>query len=683
VVISQFDNLLKPNVTEALAALEQLDKSPNQELRGRPSIKTVERIAEFIKTDPLYQALVAECFRLPNGLNTFESECRSKFLRIDKVISNNESLTAAPFAETNREALYEAAAYKLFSDSQTQSAPRARAPKVSKVDLTEPLPTADTPKAKPVKWDEQYEAAFEGLLALEDLEQKILGETDAFLECKFQSLSQYISFAEALKEVQQVVSPSSETLQLALSSIEDSQFGPGCMDDFISIRDLCEKMNNSNSMSYAQASNLLFKIGTLHSAGASCLTLKSLQKEGVLIDSSRKLLEEVKAIQDPVSNRICFGLSHESHITAAQAVQIDKAVQSLRGINQPPAIIEKTLLSAIKGDSSRISYAANLAELAVRGVNITKLLDRKGDIEGFVAKLAHGQFDIVKPTDSRYANILKNAVEMFISISKEENPKLKETLLDSLELLAKNKIYQTFEIIKLLSEYGQTAPAEDLEVNIKKLAKSISSLAHGGAPMHDLRDTVLIATQPDQLGEKSHQSVVEFFEKLEILQESGVKGLSQLLANGVYVLKERARGNLSQHYSGFLLEAETAVQFQKLGYHIISMSIPVRGKYGYDILARSPEGQLLGIEVKRSIETFFNKNSSDSNKVNLQENNQLARQLLAATIDKVVPVIALKIGPNHSWAVNMARELVKELERSLEIKPVFIDRQTGRVIPNL
>jgi hypothetical protein len=179
-----------------------------------------------------------------------------------------------------------------------------------------------------------------------------------------------------------------------------------------------------------------------------------------------------------------------------------------------------------------------------------------------------------------------------------------------------------------------------------------------------------------------HSTAFSFFENLASLQRSGVSGVSKLFSNCREAWLGQVKRAKNHDVSGFFNEAQTALNLQRNGYRLISVSSKHGGGASgveYDLIATSPQGETQAIEVKLSLEGFLGKNEAVWRPAEIH-NTQLYRFLDAAKKDGLSPVVAVMHVGRSGWGVGPVGAMFTAVKEVLGTRPALVNAETGLLI---
>jgi hypothetical protein len=186
-------------------------------------------------------------------------------------------------------------------------------------------------------------------------------------------------------------------------------------------------------------------------------------------------------------------------------------------------------------------------------------------------------------------------------------------------------------------------------------------------------DIAIDLVNGQKLHEYERKEAVQFLKNLALLSIDGTKGIHVLFRNAHEADRLRF---------GYYAEAEMAVSLKQSGFTIreLSKSDNKSGHSEYDIIAETPDGQAtFGIEVKTTIEAFFEKNwDAYQSRNGGVEHTQLCRLAKNAEIDGYTPAILARKQETDSAYTGAADLLGKVTSRGYK-RPEFL-RPNGEII---
>jgi hypothetical protein len=446
----------------------------------------------------------------------------------------------------------------------------------------------------------------------------------------------------------------------------------------------CIKLNQGKEISFQGLADTLERIRNLEGYGLNFENrpLKHLTDAGILTSSSKeKLLLNHDLIKsaDPVTLRIATRMSETFLINYQNLKDLNEIVTDFKQSEKSDDWIEKRLSEPLKMGPAKISHLKNVAILAKLDVNIEPLLLKNAEGEEVIRMAAHGELDVVSQKDSHYKKLLQTGIDSSLRVLRDAKPEHKSAIINATKAIRDAGRYNLFDIQDTLITFASNSKCSNLDRNLIDLAKALANLSHGGCSLDKLKQIAEMA--PKQYTEHGDEKTIQFLLNLSDLKDHGTRGIENLVDSGLKVLIRRAEGDKTQHFAGFPVEASTAIHLKDAGYEICALSSSISSNYQYDIIAKDPTGHLLGIEVKRTLDTLISKNyKSNLSQTENIVNTQLYKHALSAKIDGITPVVAILYRHEDSWARTLALHLLDSIKKQLGVKPLVMNRMDGRFI---
>ncbi len=664
------------------AALDVLLSAPNQERRGRPSDETLIRVHNFLKTDAAFLEHKQIASTLGVDPIKFEAEMIGQLKWIDKLITNNPGLI--DLADLGPDRVH---AYQYISTmtlvALAPSSPNIENPSIEKPKLKresplkaiEPdilaiveLPAVD--HLAPNKSDEKQKLS-------QNVLDSLLDNIIRFADQELKSFREHLDLAERVEEVLHDPATSSKDREILKGWLSETAQGLDHLASIIGVNKAAQRLLNIETASFKDCHMLAFNLTQLKDFHTSFQSnrYEFLVREGLITESSKELVLKVISIKDPVTNRLAAKMLENYNVTPDDFIQLNEIVENFRTASKSDIWIETKLAEPLKSGPTRIQHLKNVSELALLGVETERLLGMGGQNANLIHEVVAGHVDIVPRSDSHYKKLTSKAIESGLRLIKED-PAIQEVVLTATKSIRQLGDYSTFQIQDVLHTFAKNSPHQVTSAQLTQLGESISRLNRAGLDFTILRDVVELG--PKQLGHSGEDKIVMFLKNLSTLQQNHVKGISDLLQSTHIVLTRREKGDDSQNIHGFIMEAKTAIDLGEHGYQILALSQTVKTNFQYDILAKSPKGELYGIEVKSSLDGFVDKNykkgifASDD-----IEKTQVYRHVRSALIDGVVPAIAVLPVAGHTFNTTSAAHLFDLVKSKLKLAPVLIHRIDG------
>jgi hypothetical protein len=413
--------------------------------------------------------------------------------------------------------------------------------------------------------------------------------------------------------------------------------------------------------------------------------LEKLTERGYLTSVAAQELQlgrELLPRLSTVTRNLACNIPEKCTVTASDMNELHETVVELTLLMYPSTWIEHRLAEPLKRGPEKISHLKRLATLARWDVPIEQFLVTTAEGAEVIRRAAEGALVPIPQSEPGYKKILGRSLQISMELTREPNQGIRAAVRHGMEGLEGTDGIRAPEIQSILHTFARQARCPDIEGHVRRLAHALNELSSERYPIAKLREIALVA--PRQYDTAGDEKVILFLENLVHLDRLNVKGIEKLLDNSLVVLRARAKGDDTQHFSGFPIEAATAVALSKSEYTIIGLSSPIRHGFEYDIIARSKAGETLGIEVKRTLDTLVSKNYKEHH--SLGDNivgTQLYRHAEAARFDAVTPVVAVIQRPVDSWAQTPVGHLLSSIESKLKIRPRVVNRLTGAPLEGL
>ncbi len=671
-------------------ALNTLFSIHNPELRGRPSTQTLARINNFIQTDELYQAHHKRCADL--GINPlyFEAEIVVQLRNVEKLLAKNYVGINLEHLGDERKDAYRYVSYNTLLAMASQSTNKQYEKPISSTQVkADPLQPSSAPQL-------ELEAPIESSVPAIDQNQdklapqitpetvsKTLTKLDQILntlanlnEGSLNSFAQRLALAESVHDALHDSSISNSEKTTLKEWLDETAYTAEALSSMIEVKKSAERLKIPDQASFKECHNLAFNVTKIPSFGTnSSNRYSTLVNEGVISEELKDLILKVVSIKDPITNRLAARLQENSNVTAKNLISIDSVVNTLRQSGKSDRWIEARLSEPLKRGPAVIDHLQRVADLALIGVEVEHLINLSGENANLIKEVAAGEFDVVPRTDSHYKKLIGAAITNGLNLIKE-TAEIREPVMAATKSLRRLGDYSIFEIQGTLENFARTS-ASKLEPNtLIQVGENMSILRRANFNRAILNDIVCLG--PSQLGPHGHDKITSFLSNLTKLHQKNVKGLDELLGNTHTVLMRRQSGDHSQDISGFLLEAKAALDLGESGYSVKSLSQGIKTFFQYDILATSPDGKLMGIEVKTSLNSFIDKNYREGIfTIEDLKKTQAYRHTQAAIIDGVIPVVAVLPNNGNTYNTTSAAHLFQVIKSALGIAPILINRVTG------
>jgi hypothetical protein len=680
---STITNPLTPlEEAKAANALDALLSAPNQERRGRPTDETLVRVHNFLKTDEAFleHKRVAPLV----GVNPihFEAEMIGQLKWIDKLISNNPGVINLADLGPDRVNGYRYISTMTLLALSPSSANIGNQSAESKKIITVPwsniaetniLSISELPAADPLIQNNRKQKQSHSQKTLDSLLDDII----RFNNHELTSFREHLDLAEKVDQVFLDPATSSQDRDIIKSWLSESDQGVEHLASILGLSKAAEKLKNIETASFKDCHVLAFNLNQLKDAYTPFQgnRYELLVKEGILSSETKETVLQIISIKDPVTNRLAAKMLEDHDVTPNQLIQLNTVVENFRSAQKDSAWIEAKLSEPLKSGPTRIQHLKNVSELALLGVETERLLGLSGQNANLIHEVVAGQFDIVPRSNSHYKKLTSKAIESGLRLIKED-PAIQEVVLTATKSIRQLGDYSTFQIQDVLQTFAKNSPQHVTSLQLTQLGESISRLNRAGLDFTIIRDIVEFG--PKQLGHSGEDKVAMFLKNLSTLQQNNVKGIGEHLKSAHIVLTRRENGDDSQNILGFVMEAKTAIDLGEHGYQILALSQTVKTNFQYDILAKSPKGELYGIEVKSSLDGFVDKNYKKGLfALDDIEKTQVYRHVRSALIDGVVPVIAVLPVAGHTFNTTSAAHLFDMVKSKLKVAPVLIHRIHG------
>jgi Holliday junction resolvase-like predicted endonuclease len=240
-----------------------------------------------------------------------------------------------------------------------------------------------------------------------------------------------------------------------------------------------------------------------------------------------------------------------------------------------------------------------------------------------------------------------------------------------MEALPPDPLVDRIALQDALHQIGSRMRPADVAANLLQVGENLTALRRSGVDVQRVAEMY-----SDDSHNLSSTQLLGYLGDLASLQRQGIEGVAELFAHSHQVWNARRMGDETQNVIGFLIEANVALRLQANGYRLIALSKTLASGFEYDIIAQSPQGAAVGIEVKRSLATILGKNDGVWNRDRL-ERTQLWRHCAAALADNLTPVIAVSSGGTDNWSSNAVGHMIQAVAEQLKVRPLVINGLTG------
>jgi hypothetical protein len=397
-------------------------------------------------------------------------------------------------------------------------------------------------------------------------------------------------------------------------------------------------------------------------------------------NAAAKLAEAQKVLEvaPKAALRLAEELSKTATVTSAIVKELSEIVNIMHFAGKGDVYIEASLTQPLtRHHISRLPHLHNCAALMSQGVKVDGLFNVSPEAEAVVARAASGEFSQLPITHQRFGASIRETIDSQLRVIRESSPQAREIIENTLATLGEAGRRNFNDLTHCLLATTKLLGTEASNALLLQLGEAYVAIAKAGVPLKEVE--WMLGNIPEGV---APAAVFYYFEDLASLQRSNVSGVSNLFANSCKVWKGQVNHDLTQHVSGFFIEAQTALNLQKNGYRLISVS----SKHGsgtsgveYDLIATSPSGELQAIEVKRSLEALVGKNDAVWNSAEIA-NSQLYRLLEASKKDGLALVIAVKHLGKNAWAAGTVGNMFAAVKGVLGIKPDLVSADTGQRI---
>lgn len=404
-------------------------------------------------------------------------------------------------------------------------------------------------------------------------------------------------------------------------------------------------------------------------------------EDGFLTNSAAAKLAEAQKVLEVAPKaalRLAEELSKTTTVTSAIIKELSEIVNIMHFAGKDDAYIEASLTQPLtQHHISRLPHLHNCAALMSQGVKVEGLFTVSPEAEAVVARAASGEFGQLPRTHKRFGASVRETIDSQIRVIRESSPQAREMIESTLVTLGESGSRNFNDLTHCLLATTKLLGTEASSSRLLQLGQAYVTIAKAGISLKEVE--WMLSKIPEGV---TPAAAFYFFEDLASLQRSNVNGISNLFANCCKVWKSQVDHDLSQHVSGFFVEAQTALNLHKNGYRLISVSSKHGGGTSgveYDLIATSPSGQLQAIEVKRSLEALVGKNDAVWNSAEIA-NSQLYRLLEASRKDGLALVIAVKHVGKNAWAAGTVADMFAAVKGVLGIKPDLVSADTGQRI---
>lgn len=677
---------------EAESVLIDLQDALNQELRGRRSQDSHARIDTFLSNDPIYHELEPYYALLkqdaPDAAAEFRETVRRTLGVFERLAEKNPDIDAAGRLGPYTKHAYRILAVKVFNEktglepadpeslSIFKLAPLARArepeesSRQSQAQETAAVAIPPTP-AEAARGDRETEPA-----TTPELDDKIIDELTTYLRGFMGSITRQAELHEMLSGVaerpendcvRQLITealPPSERLWKHLEAIS------GLVHDLRSLE-------RANHLSVFDGSDLYLRIQSVRESwGLAALDnpLLELVDEGVLrpdiaarINGDHEIVSQVT----PAVLGLAKGIPSSHSLSAAQLRSLAEAHTHLRLAGLDERDIDSKMLTTLQHGPEKIAHLLNLSKLASHRVSISDLFTISREAEGVLASAARGEYDTVPISNSRYPKLVRRAIESHLRVVREPRSELREALQSTMDALPPDPLVDRIALQDSLHQIGSRMRPAEVSANLLQVAENLTALRRSGIHFQKFADMFT-----DDSHELSSTQLLGYLADLAALQRQGIEGVATLFAHSEHVWNARRMGDETQNIIGFTVEANVALKLQANGYRLLGLSRTLASGFEYDIVAQSPQGTAVGIEVKRSLATILGKNQGVWDRDALRS-TQLWRHCAAAIEDKLTPVIAVSSGGIDNWSSDAVGHMIQAVADQLKVRPVVINGLTG------
>ncbi len=666
---------------DAIESVVRLQDAPNQELRGRTTAEAGKRIDRFIDSDPVYRAARDEYAGNDRSRRTEFRETLERSLNIlERLAHRNPDVDVPLDFKDNHRYVYRLMALHLMlqangqrdslSDPSVLGLPAFTRPPIAiKEDRSI---TADSPAAAGAP-----EKAHEALAKNPD-EDRFFELWITHLPGNVNSIAKQVDLYALVATYQDGIS-----FPVAREILSDEDLSQGILYEQLGAvaavaRD-CKEFGDGRLRSISHACNLharataLSKAHGLHELESP---LDALADEGFLSNDGKSLLIRSAAVMRdalPVTARIVERLEERSIVTADDVSKLNTAVNRFLLAGKAEDFIERRLCTALVGAIDKLDHVCNCAVLLSRKVHIDDLIVLSRESTSIVARAANREFDSVAPTNTRYGKLVRERIDAEIDILRRSDPQERQDFESAFSSLQIPASVRKAELRECLFTVAQELPAHGRTARLQKVGADLTQLAAAGTDLGLL--TEMLKAPP---AEVRQEALLLFISNLAHLQADAVQGLPHIVQHAHELYSRRRDGDESQNMRGPLVEAQTAINLARSGYKILALGVELpSSRYDYDILAESPTGERLGIEVKRGLASVVGKNTRMWSRAE-HANSQMVRFMVACKTDGFTPVITISDFHDHTWAASPLSDLLNQIQSEFGLKPRILDGNNAR-----
>ncbi|MBN8549796.1 MAG: hypothetical protein J0M12_10825 [Deltaproteobacteria bacterium] len=679
------------NWREALESAVQLQDAPNRELRGRTPDVAVRRIENFLRRDEVYLAARNEFAESAGESASVQREAKAEFREtteralkiVERLATRNPDIKIPLDLEQNAKYLYRLVALhlllertgklegeigdtsllgvKAFTRLDVSSELQARRTQPS--NTPEPEQPSLAPELTPTREEEHFYNTWPDYMSFRPV--GIADQCQLFKTLVGLNEPEHLSplpFLRSLSECRNLGSgPMFGHLQAVATLAEQCrQFGDGTRSTFSATCALYDRVLKITE--HRGLEDISDPVGAMHD-------------DGFLSKTGKEYLEQAALVRDSVPAvvmQIVEATEQKHRLSVSDVTGISETVQRLRVTEQKEDDIRSRLSAALAVGADRVPHIINCGILAVRGVRVNDLFVIGKDAASIVAAAAAGQYDRLPQNHSRYAKDVRERIDVELKILRQPDGLLKQDFEHAIEHMEIPANVRKSQIREALFCVAEKLPEANRRNQLISVGAELASIAGGGGNLESLQ---YIIRNPQ--AEVPLSSTLKFISNLAYLQKHRAQGTPQLIEHAVSLTKHRQAGDQTQDVRGIFVEAEVGVNLSRAGYTIMNMSLTKPStNYDYDIIAISPSGELLALEVKRTFSRFVSKNVRMHDDAQ-REGSQLSRFMQACKKDGFVPCLAVTLTSEHRDA---AEALLDQIQGAEKVRPRVLDGNNGKVI---
>ena len=669
---------------EAIESLVQLQDAQNQELRGRPTAAAAERIEKFLAHDPIYRSVRDEFAGNSRQLKTeFRDTLERSLSVLERLANRNPDLDVPLDFKENHRFVYRLMALHLMLErsGDLQEISSVRSVLGMPVFIRPQLPSKSEPAPLP-------EMPLEQAATTPDAEESTLSKTPEehrFFALLMSHWSGRLDSPGAQAELHGYLKKfeDGESFPAVRDTIRGEDIARGILVEQLEtvaalVRD-CREFGDGDlrTISYCvDLHNRALQLNRNHGLKEISDPLEALEIDEALSEKGRDYLIRAAAmVRDahPITRKIIERLEERSIVSIEDVSKLNTAVTRFLLAGKAPDFIESRIKSALLGAMDKLDHVCNCAILASRRVHIDDLIILSRENLPIIARAANGDFDSVPHTNSRYGRNVRDRIDAEREILKSSTPQQRADFEAAASALSIPASVRKSDLRECLFTTMRQLPETGRIERLKLIGSDLIVLAAGGGDLYKLNQML---GQPP--AEVRPETILSFIANMATLQREDVQGIPKVIEHAHELYSRRRAGNETQDMRGSIVEVETAMSLRKHGFKILGLGITLpSSNYDYDIIAESPTGERLGIEVKRGLGGLVGKNERMW-KLSEHSNSQMVRFMVACERDKFVPMITVSDFHDVSWAGSALSDLLDQIQKEFGVKPRILNSYSAK-----